>query len=137
MHSGWFGISELKVFDPASADKAKSTLKKGNGLRTALAEALDPSLIANAPEDYEDEDDSEELAPKKKTSKAKTKKVEKTKGARDHSESGSPVEKKRRSSASEDPKRKATKGAPDDDDEEDPPKVCSQSQLANLYNRRN
>lgn len=120
---GWFGTSELKTFDPASADKAKSTLRKGNGLRTALAEALDPSLIANVPEDHEDEDDSEEPAPKKKTSKAKTKKVETTKGTRDHSESGSPVEKKRRSSASEDPKRKALKRVPDDDDEEEPPKT--------------
>lgn len=125
LHSGWFGTSELKAFDPASADKAKSTLKKGNGLRTALAEALDPGLIPNAPKDDEVEDDSEELSPKKKTSKAKTKKSEKTKGARDHSESGSPVEKKRRPSASEDRKRKATKRVPDDDDEEDLPKVCS------------
>ncbi|KAF9334943.1 hypothetical protein BG006_001178 [Podila minutissima] len=114
---GWFGTSELKTFDPASADKAKSTLKKGNGLHTALAEALDPSLIVNIPEDYEDENKSEEIAPKKKTSKAKPKRTEKT-------ELGSPVEKKRRSSASEDPKRKASKRVPDDDDddEEETPK---------------
>lgn len=114
--SGWFGTSELKAFDPASADKAKSTLRKGNGLRTALAEALDPSLIANVPEDYDDEDESEELAPKKKTSKAKPKKAEK-------SELGSPVEKKRRPSASEDPKQKASKRVQDDDDKAEISKV--------------
>lgn len=130
-NSGWFGTSELKTFDPASADKAKSTLKKGNGLRTALAEALDPSLIANIPEDYEDENESEEIAPKKKTSKAKPKKAEKT-------ELGSPVEKKRRSSASEDPKRKASKRVPDDDDddEEETPKVCSCSRRVTRKNNK-
>ncbi|KAG0033097.1 hypothetical protein BGZ82_006251 [Podila clonocystis] len=117
MKCGWFGTSELKTFDPSSADKAKSTLKKGNGLRTALAEALDPSLIANVSEDYENDDESEEPAPKKKTSKAKPKKAEKT-------ELGSPVEKKRR----EDPKRKASKRVPDDDDGEETPKACSCSQ---------
>ncbi|KAF9411167.1 hypothetical protein BGZ94_001423, partial [Podila epigama] len=128
---GWFGTTELRPLDPASAEKTKAALKKGNGLRTALAEALDPSLIAQrAPsqaEDYEDEDgyDEEPVAPKKKAaSKAKAKKTEKTRGrARDDSDSelASPVEKKRRPSASDDfpAKKKPVKRAVPADEEED------------------
>ncbi|KAF9320874.1 hypothetical protein BG003_004431 [Podila horticola] len=119
---GWFGTSELKAFDPVSAERAKSSMKKGSGLRTALSEALDPSLIAmatSAVNEYEeDEDDEEEdVFPEKKASKAKPR----TK-SKDASDSEQPNGKKRRPSA-ETAKSKPTKrSVHDDEDEEDSPK---------------
>ncbi|GJJ75106.1 hypothetical protein EMPS_07464 [Entomortierella parvispora] len=122
---GWFGPSELKAFDPASAEKAKSSLKKGNALRTALSEALDPSLIAHRAstvvleedDDHDhDEDDafSQEPIPRKKAA-AKPKKTK-----ADTSE-----KKKKGSTTDESAKRKPAKraiAADDDDDEDDAPK---------------
>ncbi|KAG0056624.1 hypothetical protein BGZ83_004149 [Gryganskiella cystojenkinii] len=120
---GWFGPSELKAFDPTSAEKAKSSLKKGNALRTALSEALDPSLIAQrAPAavlDEYDEDEDEafdrEPAPQKKTA-TKPKKTAKSETS----------EKKKRGSITDDStKRKPAKravAADDDEDEDETPK---------------
>ncbi|KFH67546.1 hypothetical protein MVEG_06278 [Podila verticillata NRRL 6337] len=120
---GWFGTSELKAFDPVSAERAKSSMKKGSGLRTALSEALDPSLIAmasaSAVNEYdEDEDDEEEeVFAAKKPSKAKAR----TK-SKDASDSEQPNGKKRRPSA-ETAKSKPTKrSVHDDEEEEDSPK---------------
>ncbi|KAG0319368.1 hypothetical protein BGZ99_005139 [Dissophora globulifera] len=115
---GWFGTSELKEFDPASAEKARSSLRKGNALRTALSEALDPSLIPNritaAKSDEDDEQDEEEEideALARKKAAAKPKKTTKSE----------PAEKKRRSSTTEDQaaKRKPSKRAVPADEEED------------------
>ncbi|KAF9142473.1 hypothetical protein BGX20_007266, partial [Mortierella sp. AD010] len=121
---GWFGTSELKAFDPPSAEKAKSSLKKGNALRTALAEALDPSLIAdrstNGQGDYDEDEDEEQYeqeTPARKKTAAKPKKTTKAE----------PAEKKRRSSTTEDQavKRKPSKRsvpADEGEDEEESPK---------------
>ncbi|KAG0349441.1 hypothetical protein BGZ54_004357, partial [Gamsiella multidivaricata] len=114
---GWFGTSELKSFDPVSAEKAKSALKKGSGLRTALSEALDPSLIAQRPgsnaelDQYNDDDeyDQESVTPvKKKASKVKAAQKVETSAA----------EKKRRPSSTEDQaaKRKVSKKTSIDED---------------------
>jgi len=99
-------------------------MKKGSGLRTALSEALDPSLIAmasaSAVDEYdEDEEDEEEATlSAKKPSKAKAR----TK-SKDASDSEQPNGKKRRPSA-ETAKSKPTKrSVHDDEDEEDSPKV--------------
>ncbi|KAF9190556.1 hypothetical protein BGZ51_008494 [Haplosporangium sp. Z 767] len=118
---GWFGASELKSFDPASAERAKTSLRKGNALRTALSEALDPSLIPESvtsgvqdedEDDDEEEEEEQEAAPARKKAAAKTKKSSKAE----------PAAKKRRASASEDQgtKRKTTKRAlPTEDENED------------------
>ncbi|KAG0264793.1 hypothetical protein BG011_006066 [Mortierella polycephala] len=118
---GWFGASELKSFDPASAERAKTSLRKGNALRTALGEALDPSLIPKSitsgvqdedEEEEEEEEEEQETAPARKKAAAKTKK----------SSNAEPAAKKRRASASEDQgtKRKTTKRAlPAEDENED------------------
>ncbi|KAG0016863.1 hypothetical protein BGZ80_008850 [Entomortierella chlamydospora] len=122
---GWFGTSELKAFDPPSAEKAKSSLKKGNALRTALAEALDPSLVAdrstNGQGDYDEDGDEEQYeqeTPARKKAAAKPKKTTKAE----------PAEKKRRSSTTEDQavKRKPSKRsvpADEGEDEEESPKA--------------
>ncbi|KAF9915777.1 hypothetical protein BX616_005383 [Lobosporangium transversale] len=92
---GWFGTTELKPFDPASAEKTKSTLKRGSALRTALGEALDPSIIAHRiTGDAEEDDDDDDDQTKRTTQKGQTN-----------------VEKKRRPSTSEDQtaKRKVSK----------------------------
>ena len=129
--SGWFGPSELKAFDPVSAEKAKSSLKKGNALRTALSEALDPSLIAHRAsavvleEDDDhahDEDDAfnQESAPRKKAA-AKPKKTK-----------ADTSEKKKKGSTTDDStKRKPAKRAvaADDDDEDEAPKVREPSDV--------
>ncbi|KAF9429381.1 hypothetical protein BGZ76_001377 [Entomortierella beljakovae] len=109
---GWFGASEIKAFDHPSAEKAKSTLKKGNALRTALAEALDPSLVPDRTTEQDDEEEEEEEdeqeVPRKKATKAKKPKAE-------------PVGKKRRSSTAEAPavKSKPSKRSVPADEEED------------------
>lgn len=134
-NSGWFGPSELKAFDPVSAEKAKSSLKKGNALRTALSEALDPSLIAHRAsavvleedDDHDhDEDDAfnQESAPRKKaTAKPKKTKIDTT-------------EKKKKGSTTDDSaKRKPAKravAADDDDDEDDAPKVRNVSKIITM-----
>ncbi|KAF9919294.1 hypothetical protein BX616_009326 [Lobosporangium transversale] len=128
---GWFGTSELKSFETASAEKAKLSLRKGNALRTALSEALDPSLIpervtvTSADEDDEEEDEEthvSETQSRKKTT-PKVKKTNKTESA----------EKKRRSSATESqiPKRKPSKRsvAADDDDEDESPKTKKRASI--------
>ncbi|KAF9346880.1 hypothetical protein BGX26_001617 [Mortierella sp. AD094] len=122
--TGWFGATELKSFDPASAEKAKAALKKGNALRTALSEALDPSLIrvaANAdPDEFEDEYKQEQDAHGKKKTPTKAKKATQKKETA--------AEKKRRPSTSEDQpvKRKVAKRASViEEDEEDSPEPKS------------
>ncbi|KAI8601594.1 hypothetical protein EDD21DRAFT_353539 [Dissophora ornata] len=128
---GWFGTSELKTFDPASAEKAKSSLRKGNALRTALSEALDPSLVRittaeqNEYDDGEEEEAYEHETPTRKRAAAKTKKSTKAE----------PAEKKRRSSATEDPaaKRKPPKRsvpADENEDEEEAPKTKKRASVA-------
>ncbi|KAI7821052.1 hypothetical protein BC939DRAFT_456375 [Gamsiella multidivaricata] len=115
---GWFGTSELKTFDPASAEKAKASLRKGNALRTALSEALDPSLIANKfgaqPDEYgeeEEEEGYENDTPARKKAAPKSKKTAKAE----------PAGKKRRPSTTEDQavKRKPSKRSVPADEEED------------------
>ncbi|KAG0234450.1 hypothetical protein B0O80DRAFT_236286 [Mortierella sp. GBAus27b] len=99
---GWFGSSELKSFDPVSAEKTKSSLKRGSGLRTALSEALDPSLIAHRTSaeldlgEYDDEDQDEQ-----KQAGSKRKAQPKTKKSSPKSDQA-PAEKRRRSSTNED-----------------------------------
>ncbi|KAI1307357.1 hypothetical protein EDD11_004504 [Mortierella claussenii] len=120
---GWFGTSELKSLDATAAEKARSLLKKGSALRTALSEALDPTLIphqfdANTEQDeHEDEDEHDQVPAKKKTAAKGKKAVQKSEV----------LEKKRRPSASEDQpaKRKVSKksAADQDDDESTPPKA--------------
>ncbi|KAG0365444.1 hypothetical protein BGZ54_006521 [Gamsiella multidivaricata] len=118
MPFGWFGTSELKTFDPASAEKAKASLRKGNALRTALSEALDPSLIANKfgaqPDEYgeeEEEEGYENDTPARKKAAPKSKKTAKAE----------PAGKKRRPSTTEDQavKRKPSKRSVPADEEED------------------
>ncbi|KAG0242764.1 hypothetical protein B0O80DRAFT_531899 [Mortierella sp. GBAus27b] len=117
---GWFGTSELKAFDPASAEKAKSSLRKGNALRTALSEALDPSLVPprtnNEEEgDYDDEDEGHDNdPPARKKGASKPKKSTKTESS----------DKQRKVSATEDQaiKRKTSKrSVPADVDDDDEP----------------
>lgn len=124
-HSGWFGSSELKAFDPASAEKAKSSLRQGNALCTALGEALDPSLIPartnvkdGDEDDDEDEEENDNPAPVRKKGATRTKKSAKTESS----------DKKRRVSVSEGPaaKRKPPKRsipAEVEDEEDESPKV--------------
>ncbi|KAF9102735.1 hypothetical protein BGX27_010868 [Mortierella sp. AM989] len=123
---GWFGTSELKPFDPSSAEKAKSALKKGNALRTALSEALDPNLVQVAadvdPDEFEDEYEQEQVTPAKKKTLTKAKKVAQKKETA--------AEKKRRPSTSEDQhvKRKvAKKASMIEEDDEDSPEPKSQT----------
>ncbi|KAF9194691.1 hypothetical protein BGZ49_003132 [Haplosporangium sp. Z 27] len=131
MQNGWFGTSELKAFDPPSAEKATLSLKEGNALRIALEEALDPSLVAdrisNGQDDDDDDDEEEETyeTPARKKAAAKPKKS--TKAA--------PAEKKRRSSTTEDQavKRKPSKRsvpADEGDDEEESPKAKKRASIA-------
>ncbi|KAF8924286.1 hypothetical protein BGZ58_001962 [Dissophora ornata] len=127
---GWFGTSELKSFDPTSAEKAKTALKKGSGLRTALSEALDPSLIAhrtaaNQGQDEDEDEDEDELDQEPVVPAAKKKAATKAKKATPKSEQ-TPAEKKRRPSTTEDQpaKRKAPKKASvEEEDEDEPPKA--------------
>ncbi|KAF9112969.1 hypothetical protein BGX27_002443 [Mortierella sp. AM989] len=131
---GWFGSSELKAFDPPSAEKAKSSLKKGNALRTALAEALDPSLIAgratNGQDDY-GEDETEEVyeqeTPARKKAAAKPKKLAKAE----------PAEKKRKPSTTEDQavKRKPSKRSVPADEEEDEAETPKAKKRASIVAR--
>lgn len=125
--SGWFGASELKSFDPASAEKTRSSLKKGSGLRTALSEALDPSLVAHKKSteldldeyDEEDQDDHKQTGAAKRKAPPKTKKVS---PKNDQAAS----EKRRRPSTTEEPsKRKVVKRTTDSQlsDDEDTSKV--------------
>ncbi|KAF9202116.1 hypothetical protein BGZ49_007680 [Haplosporangium sp. Z 27] len=127
---GWFGTTELKSFDPASAEKAKAALKKGNALRTALSEALDPSLVQVSadvePDEFEDDHEQEQVAPVKKKALTKAKKVTQKKETA--------AEKKRRPSSSEDQpvKRKVAKKASvieEDEDGSPEPKGLSRSRL--------
>ncbi|KAF9948278.1 hypothetical protein BGZ70_002280, partial [Mortierella alpina] len=106
---GWFGASELKAFDPASAAKTMSGMRKANLQNTAYAEALDPNFTVGRTdgsdpeeEDVEDVDD----APVTKKASPKTKKASKASKA-------GPAGKKRRASESEDHpvKRRTSKGA--------------------------
>ncbi|KAI1315123.1 hypothetical protein EDD11_001270 [Mortierella claussenii] len=117
---GWFGTSELKTFEPVAAEKAKSSLRKGNALRTALSEALDPSLVSHrvaaVNQDVSDEEEEEEESYKheaaaRKRTATKSKKVAKLE----------PAEKKRRPSATEDQtaKRKPSKRSASADDNGD------------------
>ncbi|KAF9581708.1 hypothetical protein BGW38_001174, partial [Lunasporangiospora selenospora] len=124
---GWFGTSELKSFDPASAEKAKMSLKKGSSLRTALSEALDPSLVpvltpAAEADEYDDEEVDQETQPSRKKAATKTKRGPKAR-ARSSNESDSdqpPQPKKRRpSTADEQPlKRKASKKSTAEEEDE-------------------
>ncbi|KAG0317404.1 hypothetical protein BGZ99_006329 [Dissophora globulifera] len=126
---GWFGSSELKSFDPASAEKAKSALKKGSGLRTALSEALDPSLITHRAanvkqDDYdEDEDLDEDMAPA-----PKKKAAPKPKKAPAKSEQTA-AEKKRRPSTTEDQPAKRKPAKTSEMDEDDEPKVLQAGKM--------
>ncbi|KAG0016245.1 hypothetical protein BGZ80_009348 [Entomortierella chlamydospora] len=120
---GWFGATELKSFDPTSAEKAKAALKNGNALKTALSEALDPSLIqaaVDADSDvFEDEDKQEQDADGKKKTLTKAKKATQKKET---------ATKKRRPNTSEDQpvKRKvAKKTSVIEEDEEDSPEPRS------------
>ncbi|KAF9092893.1 hypothetical protein BGX29_010052 [Mortierella sp. GBA35] len=118
---GWFGTSELKAFDPVSAEKARSSLRTASHLRNALSEALDPSLLASrlseTTMDYDDDEEEdepleEETAPARKKATPKSKKAAKAE----------PAEKKRRASASDDQPAKgkpSKRGVPADDDEDE------------------
>ncbi|KAF9159113.1 hypothetical protein DFQ26_006911 [Actinomortierella ambigua] len=126
---GWFGLSELKEFDPVVAEKSRKGHRQGSALEVALRQALNPRLLeealaaANAQDEDEDEEDysEEEAKPKKKATKAK--KADKQKGRADT------AAKKRRASTSEDvvDKRKpAKRAAPveeDDEEQEETPKA--------------
>jgi len=123
-YSGWFGPNEIKSFDPASAEKAKLALKKGNALKVAIGEALDPSLlVARNETDNMDESDDGDKEPdrasppspeQKKVSAAKTKTTgtKKRRAGREQdefSENEEPhAEKKRRPSTSEDQELKSS-----------------------------
>ncbi|KAF9561385.1 hypothetical protein EC968_005769 [Mortierella alpina] len=107
---GWFAASELKAFDPASAAKTMSGMRKANLQKTAYAEALDPNFTvgkadSSEPEE-EDEDEEENVAPVTKKASPKTKKAGKASKVE-------PSGKKRRASESEDHpvKRRTSKGA--------------------------
>ncbi|KAF9361197.1 hypothetical protein BGX34_007284 [Mortierella sp. NVP85] len=131
---GWFGTSELKSFDPVSAEKTKSSLKKGSGLRTALSEALDPSLIAHKKSteldldeyDEEDQDDHKQTGAAKRKAPPKTKKVS---PKNDQAAS----EKRRRPSTTEDQpvRRKVVKRTTDSQlsDDEDTSKLKKRSSI--------
>ncbi|KAG0042803.1 hypothetical protein BGZ83_012155 [Gryganskiella cystojenkinii] len=119
---GWFGPTELKPFDSVAAEKAKNALKKGNALKEAIGEALNPSLmmdrsVVTTPDEYGETDDLDNAdnddAPKpakKRTatgSSTKTKKTTSKSTASNEQESlsegeSSPTRKKRRASTSED-----------------------------------
>ncbi|KAG0344617.1 hypothetical protein BG004_004304 [Podila humilis] len=124
--SGWFGTTELKAFDPVAAERSKSNMKKGTALRTAISEALDPSLIVTAAapgivdEDEEDEDEELQVPVKKSNTKAKQ---ARSKSKAEVSDSETPAVKKRRSSASEGAKSKPAKRSAqvDEGDEDDSP----------------
>ncbi|KAF9928741.1 hypothetical protein BGZ67_006784 [Mortierella alpina] len=110
---GWFAASELKAFDPVSAAKAMSDMRKANLQKTAYAEALDPNFTVgrtdgSEPEEEEDEDE-EIVAPVTKKTSPKTKKASKASKA----SKAEPAGKKRRASESEDHpvKRRTSKGA--------------------------
>ncbi|KAK3805740.1 MAG: hypothetical protein J3Q66DRAFT_359607 [Benniella sp.] len=131
---GWFGASELKSFDPVSAEKTRSSLKKGSGLRTALSEALDPSLIAHKKSteldldeyDEEDQDDHKQTGAAKRKAPPKTKKVS---PKNDQAAS----EKRRRPSTTEDQpvRRKVVKRTTDSQlsDDEDTSKLKKRSSI--------
>ncbi|GJJ74399.1 hypothetical protein EMPS_06757 [Entomortierella parvispora] len=124
---GWFGPNEIKSFDPASAEKAKQALKKGNALKVAISEALDPSLVVARNEagdsdgsDDEDKEVDRASSPEQKVTPVKTKATgtKKRSAGReqdDSTEFDEPrVDKKRRPSNSEDQdlKRSAVKRSP-------------------------
>ncbi|CAO3566579.1 unnamed protein product [Mortierella alpina] len=111
---GWFAASELKAFDPASAAKTMSGMRKANLQKTAYAEALDPNFTigrtdGSEPEEEDDEEDVEDAAPVTKKASPKSKKASKASKA---SKAG-PAGKKRQASESEDHpvKRRTSKGA--------------------------
>lgn len=129
--SGWFGSSELKSFDAVSAEKTKSSLKRGSGLRTALSEALDPSLITHRTsteldlDEYnEDQDDHKQAGSAKKKAPPKVKKST--------PKNDSAAEKRRRPSTTEDQpvSRKMVKTTDSQlSDEEDISKVLCQNEI--------
>ncbi|KAG0206050.1 hypothetical protein BGX28_002460 [Mortierella sp. GBA30] len=110
---GWFGSSELKAFDSASAEKSRSAMRKANLLKTAYSEALNPSLITSRTDmdepDEDDEDDEDDDSHEQKSTPARKKTAAKAKKAT----KAEPAAKKRRASATEDHpiKRRASKGA--------------------------
>ncbi|KAF9978357.1 hypothetical protein BGZ73_002740 [Actinomortierella ambigua] len=134
---GWFGLSELKEFDPVVAEKSRKGHRQGSALEVALREALNPRLLeevfaANAQDDDEEEEDysEEEVKPKKKATKAK--KADKQKARADT------AAKKRRASTSEEvvDKRKPTKRAvPVDEDDEEPEEVPKAKKRASVQAR--
>ncbi|KAF9575983.1 hypothetical protein EC968_000946 [Mortierella alpina] len=132
---GWFGTSELKSFDPASAEKTRNAHKKGSALRTALSEALDPNLVPQLntnSADLDDYDEDEEELEQEPARPVKKKAATLSKKKPSKSELAS--EKKRRPSATEDQtvKRKVTKrtsASDEDDEDQDSPKTKKRASM--------
>ncbi|KAG0234630.1 hypothetical protein BGW42_006381 [Actinomortierella wolfii] len=135
---GWFGLSELKEFDPVVAEKSRKGHRQGSALEVALRQALNPRLLeealaaAHAQDEDEDEEEysEEEVKPKKKATKGK--KTEKQKGRAET------TAKKRRASTNEDvvDKRKPAKRAvPVDEEEEEQEEAPKAKKRASIQAR--